>query len=451
MKLTDKYIKDLNHLDKDQWISHDGVTGLVLGVYKYPSKSKTFFYQYRPKGKHSVRIKIGSYEELGIQRAIKRAKQLSNDIFSGKDPYLTRQKFAGEPTLGEQLKESYKSILTTTRYSAATIQSIKSIFDTYIFRKTARQEIRDLFNQLDNIQHIKLSGITNKHIQNHHQIIGSRTPTQANRFTEYLRMFFNIWNDRGITNNQPCKIKAHDKFEEKEYLDFLRPTEATRVLSICFQKDHRTGRFLESHYKKNKLSVVACALIAFQIYSSRRTRSEGSKVRWDKIIEGEEPTLRLEKTKTSKKNKKLDFGMGDDELDVIQTIRRDRLNNPKSKFYYPPHDPRSEYVFPSRSYGYKRKNGKIFKTPYLVDVDKTWKKVLLLAGVKRKLKHYATRHTHATLLLRKTGNLKLVADTLGITIKQASKYAKTIHSDVIEGKNKTFGTVAAPAPLKEIV
>ena len=42
MKLTDSYIKKLKHLDKDQWISHDGVTGLVLGVYKYPSTSKTF-------------------------------------------------------------------------------------------------------------------------------------------------------------------------------------------------------------------------------------------------------------------------------------------------------------------------------------------------------------------------------------------------------------------------
>ena len=84
MKLTDKYIKDLNHLDKDKWISHNSVTGLVLGVYKYPSKSKTFFYQYRPKGKHSVRIKIGSYEELGIQRTIKRASNYLTIFFQVK-------------------------------------------------------------------------------------------------------------------------------------------------------------------------------------------------------------------------------------------------------------------------------------------------------------------------------------------------------------------------------
>ena len=91
------------------------------------------------------------------------------------------------------------------------------------------------------------------------------------------------------------------------------------------------------------------------------------------------------------------------------------------------------------------------KTPYLVDVDKTWKKVLGLAGIKRHLKHYSLRHTHATQLLRSTGNMKLVADTLGITIKQASKYTKTMHSDVIEGKNKAFRKDSEPTKLKEII
>ena len=53
-------------------------------------------------------------------------------------------------------------------------------------------------------------------------------------------------------------------------------------------------------------------------------------------------------------------------------------------------------------------------------------------------------------LLRATGNLKLVADTLGITIKQASKYAKTQHEDVIEGKNKAFKQ-KVKEPLKNIL
>ena len=160
MKLTDKYISNLKHLDKDQFFSQEGVEGLTLRVYKYPSKAKTWFYQYRPKGKSSVRIKIGSHYDLGINKAISRAKKLSNDIFVGKDPHEIRQGFKGELTLGEQLQDSYKSILTSTRYSESTIATIKNIFGTYIFRKTKNPKIREVFSQLDNIKHIKVSSIT---------------------------------------------------------------------------------------------------------------------------------------------------------------------------------------------------------------------------------------------------------------------------------------------------
>ena len=49
MNLTDKYISNLKHLDKDQFFSQEGTEGLTLRVYKYPSKAKTWFYQYRPR------------------------------------------------------------------------------------------------------------------------------------------------------------------------------------------------------------------------------------------------------------------------------------------------------------------------------------------------------------------------------------------------------------------
>ena len=46
MKLTDKYISNLKHLDKDQFFSQEGAEGLTLRIYKYPSTAKTWFYQY---------------------------------------------------------------------------------------------------------------------------------------------------------------------------------------------------------------------------------------------------------------------------------------------------------------------------------------------------------------------------------------------------------------------
>ena len=55
-------------------------------------------------------------------------------------------------------------------------------------------------------------------------------------------------------------------------------------------------KYLKNCYKKYKLSVVACALIAYQIYSSRRTRSEASPIQWGMINDGLVPTLKLEQT-----------------------------------------------------------------------------------------------------------------------------------------------------------
>lgn len=80
------------------------------------------------------------------------------------DAYEIRQGFKGKLTLGEKLRDSYKSIIISTRYSEATITIIKNIFRTYIFRKTHNPKIREVFGQLDNIQHLKISSIINNQI-----------------------------------------------------------------------------------------------------------------------------------------------------------------------------------------------------------------------------------------------------------------------------------------------
>ena len=120
MKLTDAFFKNVNHQDRDQFFSMQGTEGLTLVVYKYPSTSKTWFNQYRPKDKNSLSLKVGTYEELGINKAVSRTKKISNEIFLGKNPYAARQSFKDENTLGEQLNESYKTILTPARYRDST-------------------------------------------------------------------------------------------------------------------------------------------------------------------------------------------------------------------------------------------------------------------------------------------------------------------------------------------
>ena len=55
-----------------------------------------------------------------------------------------------------------------------------------------------------------------------------------------------------------------------------------------------------------------------------------------------------------------------------------------------------------------------------------------MVGITRRLKHYATRHSTATAVLRKSGNIKHVGKVLGTTDQTASKYATTHHREKIE-------------------
>jgi integrase len=175
-------------------------------------------------------------------------------------------------------------------------------------------------------------------------------------------------------------------------------------------------------------------LLAFLLTTGRRTE-EASSLTWNQYLKGDEPRVRLFETKTSKKNKKLIFGLGDDAVKVLNLILKDRLNNPESKFYFPVNDPRNNYIFPSRDYGRKLATGKC-KSLHIIDPDKTWDKSLKLGGVERHMKVYATRHTFATNFYRQTRDIKALAEALGTTEEIALKYAKLVGQTVVDGINK---------------
>jgi site-specific recombinase XerC len=70
------------------------------------------------------------------------------------------------------------------------------------------------------------------------------------------------------------------------------------------------------------------------------------------------------------------------------------------------------------------------------DPGATWNKVLRLGGVERHMKIHSTRHSFATNFYRVTKDLKALAEALGTTEAQASKYAKLDGEPVVEGINK---------------
>ncbi len=429
-KLTDAICRSLNRLDKKYYKpgNYPGVQFWVL-----TSGTKTWYYQYRtPNKKYPVSKRLGNYPHVGLVEAHKKAKQLAQNIFNGIYPEEQEKSDIMKMQLGEALKNYYIDELTeANRHRPSTIKNIKAIFKCWIFRNTYDKEILNKLLRADDIQYKKLSSITPKMFKNLFQIVGSKSPTTANRLQNYLRKF---WNDYVKEADNPFLMKKKFMYDENVYLDFLDPTELKRVMKVLVQVDQRTGRLNKDYYIKRKLNPVSCLLLAFLLTTGRRTE-EASSLTWNQYLKGDEPRIRLFETKTSKKNQKLIFGLGDDAVKVLNLILKDRLNNPDSRFYFPVNDPRNNCIFPSKDYGRKLANGKC-KSLHIIDPDKTWDKSLKLGGVERHMKVYATRHTFATNFYRETRDIKALAEALGTTEEIALKYAKLVGQTVVDGINK---------------
>ena len=429
-KLTDAICRDLNRLDK-RYFKPGDYPGLEFWV--LPSGVKTWYYQYRTKNKkYQQRKRLGNYPNIGVVEANKRARELSTKIYNNEDPKEQQKIEILSMQLGDALRSYYQEELTTVnQYAAKTIQGIKVTFGPWIFRNTYDKEILNRLAKVEDLQYKKLSTINKKMFRNLYLAASSKAPITANRLQEYLRKF---WNDFVNTPDNPFFIKKKYKQTENVYLDFLDKIELPRVMKALVKKDERTGRLNYNYYKQNFLNPVSCLLLAFLLTTGRRL-DEAASLTWGQYTQGTSPRIRLIKTKTSKKNQKLVFKLGEEAVNILQLIERDRLNNPDSPFYFAINDPRNKYIFPSKDYGRKLGNGKC-KTLHVKDPGKTWDSVLRIGGIERHMKIHSTRHSFATNFWEQTKDLKALADALGTTEAQASKYAKLFGETMVEGINK---------------
>ena len=430
--LSDAICKSLPHLDK-RYMKRGDYPGLEFWV--QPGHTKSWSYQYWIKGtKYPIRKSLGTYPVIGVVEATNRAKQISKDIFNGTDPRQTEKVETLKLQLGTAIKTYYVEELTVAnQYRPSTIKMVKAIFGPWIFRNTYDKDILKRLERAEDIQYKKLSMITNKMVMEFYRVVGARSPIVANRLIEYLRLF---WNDFVKADENPFKVDSKKKYEENEYLDYLNETELQRVMSNAVKIDDRSGRLLDSHYRSNRLNPVSCMAVALMLTTGRRTTTEATSLIWDNYKTNGIKRLELKKTKTSKKNKLVSFKLGDEAVNILNTISVDRLNNPDSAFYYPVGDERNKYIFPSKDYGRNLGNGKKGTSLHVISCNKTWDHLLKMSGVERKMKIYATRHTFATNFYAQTKDIKAGAEALGVTEKTFLKYAKLMSNTVVEGTNK---------------
>tara|TARA_Y100000294_G_scaffold83411_1_gene78306 strand:+ start:411 stop:1799 length:1389 start_codon:yes stop_codon:yes gene_type:complete len=455
INLTPGYVNKLVSKVERYFVADSECPGLSLKIEpvrkdkkgKEHQGRKTWVWNYRPKGKNPTHITLGRLEHLSPDKARRKVKSLQGKHVSGKDPVEEKNKWKSEISLSDGLEEYFDNHLTRSKgFRVKTIKEIKGTFNIWIFRNTKDLNVKRRY-PVEELKNKKLSAITPAMIKVYHEAIGSKAPYMANRFVAYLKMFFNYAIDREWCEENPC-AKFKGLYEEKPYQDSLTKTERNRIYDIAVVRDERSGRLLKSHYEQNELNPVSCCLIAFQLFTGRRTRSEASLLKWSMIRRASKKII-LERTKTSKKNKIFSFKLGPRALEILQTIQTDRLNNPESRFSYPSNDVRSKYVFPSTVYGRVNKFKKVITTPYVIDPRVTWTKLLKMAGIDRHMKHYATRHTHLSIALATTQNIKTVSAIGGVTEQTALGYAKQQEKEIQEALEK-MDEVEPVVPLREV-
>ena len=80
-----------------------------------------------------MRKRLGNYPTVGIAEAIKKSKQISQQIFNGVDPQEQIKADILKMQLGEALRKYYQEELTEINgHRIGTINNIKAIFKVWV-------------------------------------------------------------------------------------------------------------------------------------------------------------------------------------------------------------------------------------------------------------------------------------------------------------------------------
>ena len=445
--LIENTIKGLRGLDKRKIYFDDKRPGLVLVVHKQKMDNsgndvskKSWYFNYRPKGAKPQKIWLGNAALMSRAAAINKIKKIENDIFNNEDIFFIKQKLKEELSLGDLIHEFYRLHLLTSSYAEKYIKSLKSTFKVWIFqRPDDPRQFSQYFTY--SIKDKKISKVKTRDILDMFNAAKAKSGYSANRLVAYLRAVFN-W---AIAENlykgvNPCKIKGKQLFKELEANNILSEKQYNNILRLAFVVDERNGTINYDHYIQKGLNIIPCLAIVWCLLTGRRCSSEGFSIRFDQI-NYEYKIIQFEQSKVGQKNYKL----SDKTLKLLNAILRSRQKNivyPEKKYksktipqqikpsLWSYNDERREYIFPSNFYGAKS------KTPHIVEVRSTWKKLLKLCGIKY-LPLKQARHTFATLLLKRSKNLKAVQSQLGhAKITTTMKYAKLIDEDEFDAINQ---------------
>ncbi|MEY3106502.1 MAG: hypothetical protein RIT35_668 [Pseudomonadota bacterium] len=334
-----------------------------LGVMVFPSGTKTFFLYKRVDGKPD-KIKLGRFPEMTIEQARKAAYSGISDIAKGVNPNKIKQKLRSEADFASLFDRYMKEYAKQRKISWETDLGYYNRYLKILDKKT-------------------ISIITRADVEKLHIGIKEKAGLYAaNRCLALLKTVFNKAIDWGFGGANPAaRIK---NFPETSRDRALQP--------------HEISNFFKS------LNEEQNELLKAYFYISLLTGARRSNVlamRWDQIIFGEEPCVRIPKTKNG-------------EAHTISLIPQAVLILEELKEN---HD--SEWVFPSQ----------VSASGHIEEPKAAWKRVLERADIKD-LRIHDLRRTMASWQVRTGASSFTIGKTLGHKHQQATAIYARVGKDV---------------------
>lgn len=386
MKLTKRLIDGASAPDgKPVYLWEASLAG--FGVKVLPSGSKKFVVKYRAYGGGRTAtqrwMSIGTYGQIPLEQARKRAQQILASVAKGEDPQSERFALREAPRLSNVWERFEAGELAQKK--AATARDYRANWQQVIEPTLGRIHVADL---------------SRAHVDKLHRPL-SQTPYRANRVIALLSKLMTLsemweWRDQG-TN--PCRyIKKYKEVPRERYLSIPEMTKLGEAMRELVDE----GAIWPD---------MANALTLLLLTGARR--NEILSLEWSWILL-EQGIIQLPDSKTGKKV----LYLSDNAIRLLQ------LQQTHSR------DPKSLYVFPG-----------LRKGKHLINIAKPWAKICERAGVKN-VRIHDLRHTAASIAVGQGIGLPIIGRLLGHSQAQTTaRYAHVDNDPAISAANAIGKTV----------
>ena len=323
----------------------DQVTGLGLRI--YPSGRKAFILSYRNADRQKRLLTLGRYGVLTVKQARDMALRELGEVTRGKDPTELRRARNRAATVKE-LCEAYTR--DYARPHKKTWEKDDSRLKRHVIPRWGAR---------------KAGSIRHTDVARLHRQLGVKTPYEANRTLEIIRVMFKFAQDEGYVpegfENPATRVKKHREKKRDRWV-----TEA-ELPALAQAIDEEPNIYIR-------------AVLWLYLFTGAR-KTELLAARWEQVDLGER-VLRLPETKAGRSHV---IPLPEPALKLLQGLPREEGN---------------DHVFPGRNEGCP-----------LVNIDKAWNRVRARAGVPD-VRLHDLRRTVGSWLVNSGHSLVIVQKTL---------------------------------------